>query len=77
MKKFLRLKGFGNKETHLIPLKNIVDIHFTNDFTSITLIGGYKVNVNENESDIMEMLSYFQFDSISVDDLCEAYNPPF
>ena len=77
MKKFLRLKGFGNKETRLIPLKNIVDIHFTNDFTSITLIGGYKVNVNENESDIMEMLGYFQFDSISVDDLWEAYNPPF
>jgi len=77
MKKFLRLKGFGNKETHLIPLKNIVDIHFTDDFTSITLIGGYKVNVNENESDIMEMLGYFQFDSISVDDLWEAYNPPF
>jgi hypothetical protein len=33
--------------------------------------------VDEKESDIMEMLSYFQFDSISVDDLCEAYNPPF
>lgn len=77
MKKFLKLKGFGNKEIHLIPLKNIVDIHFTDDCTSIMMIGGYKINVVENEPTIMEMLSYFESESISEDDLYVAYEPPF
>ena len=77
MKKFLKLKGFGNKETHLIPLKNIIDSRFNDDCTSIMMIGGYKVNVVENEPTIMEMLDYFESESISEDDLWEAYSSPF
>ncbi len=67
--KILEVTGFGNKEKHLIPLSNIINIHFEDRFTSIILAGGNKVNVIESESTIKEMLEYFESEIISENDL--------
>ena len=56
MKKFLELTGFGNNEKHLISLDSIMSIHFDERYTSITLTGGLKINVNEDEDIIRELL---------------------
>jgi hypothetical protein len=63
--KILEVTGFGNSEKHLIPLNNIINIHFEDRFTSIILAGGNKVNIIETESTIKEMLEYFESDIIS------------
>lgn len=63
--KILEVTGYGNKDKHLIPLKNIINIQFEGRFTSITLSGGFKVNVLESESTIKEMLEYFESETIS------------
>jgi len=67
--KILEVTGYGNKEKHLIPLKNIINIQFEDRFTSITLSGGFKVNVLESESTIEEMLDFFESKIISEDKL--------
>lgn len=56
MKKFIEVTGFGNCEKHLISVDNIINIHFDSRYTSIILVGGFKVNVQENEEVIREIL---------------------
>ncbi len=56
MKKFIEVTGFGNGEKHLISVDNIINIHFDERYTSIILVGGFKVNVQETEEMIREIL---------------------
>ena len=56
MKKFIEVTGFGNGEKHLISVDNIINIHFDPRYTSIILVGGFKVNVQETEEVIREIL---------------------
>lgn len=56
MKKFIEVTGFGNSEKHLISVDNIINIHFDERYTSIILVGGFKVNVQETEEMIREIL---------------------
>jgi hypothetical protein len=56
--KFLKLKGYGNGHSHLIPLKSITDIEFETNYTSITLSSGRSVNVVENETEFEQIINF-------------------
>ena len=56
--KFLKLKGYGNNHSHLIPLKSITDIEFETNYTSVTLSSGRSVNVVETEEDFEKIINF-------------------
>ena len=56
--KFLKLKGYGNNHSHLIPLKSITDIEFETNYTSVTLSSGRCVNVVETEEDFEKIINF-------------------
>jgi uncharacterized protein YlzI (FlbEa/FlbD family) len=56
--KFLKLTGYGNGHSHLIPLKSITDIEFEPNYTSVTLSSGRSVNVVETEKDFEKIINF-------------------
>jgi len=56
--KFLKLTGYGNNHSHLIPLKSITDIEFEVNYTSVTLSSGRSVNVVETEEDFEKIINF-------------------
>jgi hypothetical protein len=56
--KFLKLTGYGNGHSHLIPLKSITDIEFEINYTSVTLSSGRSVNVVETEKDFEKIINF-------------------
>ena len=56
--KFLKLTGYGNSHSHLIPLKSITDIEFETNYTSVTLSSGRSVNVVETEEDFEKIINF-------------------
>ena len=56
--KFLKLTGYGNSHSHLIPLKSITDIEFETNYTTITLTSGRSVNVVETEEDFEKIINF-------------------
>ena len=71
--KYLELTGYGNQRKHLIPLNKIVDIDFDNQYTSVGLSNGSRVNVVENESSIKEMLHYLEAKLVSEQLIADYY----
>jgi hypothetical protein len=56
--KFLKLTGYGNGHSHLVPLKSITDIEFEVNYTSVTLSSGRSVNVVETEKDFEKIINF-------------------
>ena len=56
--KFLKLTGYGNGHSHLVPLKSITDIEFEINYTSVTLSSGRSVNVVETEKDFEKIINF-------------------
>jgi hypothetical protein len=56
--KFLKLTGYGNGHSHLVPLKSITDIEFEINYTSVTLSSGRSVNVVETEEDFEKIINF-------------------
>ena len=56
--KFLKLTGYGNGHSHLVPLKSITDIEFEVNYTSVTLSSGRSVNVVETEEDFEKIINF-------------------
>lgn len=73
MAKYIELKGYGNKQTHLIPLNKITQIHFEKSFTSISLANGERVNVIEDEHAIKEMLGFHDVNLVSEERIRTLY----
>ena len=56
--KFLKLTGYGNGHSHLVPLKSSTDIEFEINYTSVTLSSGRSVNVVETEEDFEKIINF-------------------
>ena len=47
--KYIEVNAWGNERKHLIPLNQISDFDFSDDFTTITLVSSKVINVKESE----------------------------
>jgi DNA-binding LytR/AlgR family response regulator len=54
--KYVKLTGWGNNKTHLIPLKAINSFSEEDKYTAIRLDNGSTINVQESFSMIEELL---------------------
>jgi len=54
--KYIKLTAWGNKKTHMIPIKAIADLEFDDNYTIIRLSNGNVLNVIEDELTLSTML---------------------
>jgi len=54
--KYIKLTGFGNNKTHLIPLKSISSFSEEDKYTAVRLSNGNAINVQESFAIIEELL---------------------
>lgn len=54
--KYIKLVGYGNQKSHLIPVKSIACFSEEDKHTSVRLINGTTINVIENMHTIEEIL---------------------
>ena len=71
--KYLELTGYGNQRKHIIPLNKIVEFDFEEQYTSVGLSNGFRVNVVENESAIKELLHYLGSTLVSEQLIADYY----
>ena len=71
--KWIEVIAWGNEKKHLLPMDQIVDINFEEDYTTLTLTSGKTLNVVENESTIKEMLRYHQANLVNENDIPTFY----
>ena len=64
--KYIEVNSWENERKHLIPLNQIVDFDFKDDYTTITLTSSKSINVIELESTIREMLSYHNANLVNI-----------
>jgi len=71
--KWIEVIAWGNNKKHYLPLDQIVDITFEEDFTTIMLTGGKTFNIKESESTVKEILKYHQVNLVSEEDIRTFY----
>ena len=54
--KYIKLTGWGNNKTHLIPVNKITCFTDEEKYTSVRLVSDAAINVNENIGTIEELL---------------------
>ena len=70
--KYVKLTGWGNSKTHLIPLKAITDFSEENQYTSVRLYSGTVINVQESFSMVEEILDLDGAEVYDADDVEEV-----
>jgi len=74
--KYVKLTGWGNSKTHLIPLKAITDFSEENQYTSVRLYSGTVINVQESFSmveEILDLAGAEVYDAGDVEEVNVAY----
>jgi hypothetical protein len=70
--KYVKLTGWGNNKTHLIPLKAITDFTEEDKYTSVRLYSGTVINVQESFSMVEEILDLAGAEVYDADDVEEV-----
>ena len=70
--KYVKLTGWGNSKTHLIPLKAINSFSEEDKYTAIRLDNGSTINVQESFSMIEELLDLAGAKVYDADDVEEV-----
>jgi len=70
--KYVKLTGWGNSKTHLIPLKAITDFIEEDQYTSVRLYSGTVINVQESFSMVEEILDLAGAEVYDADDVEEV-----
>ena len=75
--KYVKLTGWGNDKTHLIPLKAINSFSEEDKYTAIRLDNGFTINVQESFSMIEELLDLAGakvYDAVDVEEVNDAWD---
>jgi hypothetical protein len=75
--KYVKLTGWGNNKTHLIPLKAINSFSEEDKYTAIRLDNGSTINVQESFSMIEELLDLAGakvYDAVDVEEVNDAWD---
>ena len=71
--KWIEVIAWGNEKKHWLPMDQIVDVNFGEDYTTITLTSGKTLNIKELEPTIKEMFRYHQANLVNENDIRTFY----
>ena len=75
--KYIKLTGWGNNKTHIIPLRAITNFSEEDKYTSVRLYSGTVINVQESFSmveEILDLAGASVYDAGDVEEVNDAWD---